>query len=488
MKIKKQDDKKILLCSINSRYIHSSLAVYYLNSAISCEGKIVEWTINADKEKLIKLIEESNIEILGFSCYIWNIDYVRQVALEIRKNNKKIKIVMGGPEVSYNYDYLLKEDIADYIVIGEGEVPFKLLVERLQAGEEPGNIKGVSSKKHRNGAFYSDEIPPNPYTDDYKRRLKGRISYIETVRGCPFGCSFCLSGRKEPVKYLPMEHVKERIDYLVHSGTQTIKFVDRSFNANEKRAIEIVQYVLSGYKSYPKGLQLHFEVAADIMSERLIDLLCSAPKGLFRLEIGLQTLNSKTLEAVNRKTDIDRLKQNIYKLTRSGTLHIHLDLIAGLPYEDIESFKNSFNGVMALNPNVLQLGILKLLPGSPMADNPKGTFSDCPPYEVIETPWLTVDNIRELMDIDYAVDKVYNSGRFVQTLSVATQFKDDAYGFFKDYCTNMAVKRGESYNELSLKMLNFLVDSNNKEKIYAALRKDMKRTNPVGRLPQFLKI
>ncbi len=233
---------------------------------------------------------------------------------------------------------------------------------------------------------------------------------------------------------------------------------------------------------------MHFEIAADIMSDRLLGLFCNAPKGFLRLEIGLQTLNEQTLTSINRKTDTKRLKANIKRLTESGNLHIHLDLIAGLPHEDLNSFIASFNGVMALQPDVLQLGILKLLPGAPMADNPQGVFNVKPPYEVIETPWLTKGDIEELLEIDYALDKIYNSGRFSETLSAIEQFNTNPYMFFNDLCTKQRIIRGESYNEIAQKILDSCTDETQKGLVALAMQKDMKRVNPVGRLPNFLKI
>ncbi len=477
---------KILLCSVNSRYIHSSLAIYYLYSAIDNEAEIMEWTINRCKNDFIKEVKKINPTLIGFSCYIWNIEYITSVINILKTEIRGVKIVLGGPEVSFGYRELLIDEKVDYIIAGEGEVPFKRLIARLENGENTDGIGGVRTISYETSSYFDNNVPKSPYTEEYFKRLEGRISYIETVRGCPFSCSFCLSGRDEPVKYMPMEQVKEGLSLLVGSGTRTIKFVDRSFNVHEQRAIEIVKYIIENFTE--SGVEFHFEIAADIMSQRLIDMFCSSPKGLFRLEIGLQSFNDSTLRAVNRSTDLERLKKTVMQLTDCGKMHVHLDLIAGLPDEGLESLKQSFNEAMALGPNVLQLGFLKLLPGSPMAESPKGVFMDKPPYEVISTPWISENELKKLKMIDHILDKLYNSGRFRNTIRNIDGFEKDAFDILSSLAEEAEIKKGESHNDLAEKVLSYLLrHNNNREEIVEAMRIDMKAVNPVGRLPNFLK-
>ncbi len=483
-------NNKIILCSVNSRYIHSSLAIHYLAARINNDAELIEWTINKSEKELSEIILKSKPDVVGFSCYIWNIEFILNVISLIRLNSKNITIVLGGPQVGFTPEKYLTSEIADYVVSGEGEEPFKRLVEKLNVSKcnDIGKIDGVSTVKHTSIPYYDDSIPPNPYNKTYLDMLQGKISYIETVRGCPFGCSFCVSGRKEPIKYIPMDMVKRNIEFLAQSGTKTIKFVDRSFNANEKRAIEIIKYILYNYEKYPQGIQFHFEIAADILSEEIVSIFCSAPKGLFRLEIGIQSLNEKTLKSINRRMNVSRLKKNIESLTENNNLHIHLDLIVGLPFEGLESLEKSFNEVMKLKPNVMQLGFLKLLPGSPMYEQPLGEFKKTPPYEVIQTLWITNDEINRAKKIEHLLDKIYNSGRFNKVLSILKEFNDNPFKFFDSFATCSEIIEGESYFELAEKLLKYLKDSNNIEDLYSSMRIDVKKVNPVGRLPNFLKL
>ncbi len=483
---------EIILCGVNSRYIHSSLAIHYLAENIKNDVDLIEWTINKSEQELSELLISSSANVICFSCYIWNIEYITNVIRAIRiKAGDKI-IILGGPQVSYTPDMYIESGTADYVVSGEGELPFAILIEQIFSGEVEDRrmitlIDGVSCRGYISKPYFDNSIPISPYKQRYIRMLEGRISYIETVRGCPFGCTFCLSGRKEPVKYMPMEQVKRNILTLANSGTKTIKFVDRSFNANEGRAKQIVKFIIEEYSTYPVGIQFHFEIAADVMSDDLVEMFCTSHKGLFRLEIGIQSLNHETLSAINRKMNIEKLKRNIRRLQESGSVHLHLDLIAGLPFEGVESLKNSFNAVMRLKPNVMQLGFLKLLPGSPMSLNPMGEFRASPPYEVIKTEWITYEEISRLKEIEHLLDKVYNSGRFSNTLILIKEYQMDPYLFFERFYDEAGVVHGESYNDLAKRLIEFYALTNDKEKLYEAMREDMRRVNPVGRLPGFLK-
>lgn len=430
---------KTVICMLNSKYIHSSLAPWYLLAGIEAYGgggvsaEVVEGTINEDVAGVAERIIEKNPAAVGFCCYIWNIGFVRKLLPVIKNTLPDAVIVLGGPEVSYNAaDVLRDEPLADYILSGEGEQPFALLMGALRSGGDVADVPGLCYR--RDGIpvaappYCSSEDPPNPYTEAYFKALNGRIAYLETSRGCPFSCAFCLSGRQQPafgaggaVRFFDLERTRRDILLLAASGTRTVKLVDRTFNAARGRAQVLFRFIIENYgKAIPQGVRFHFEIAGDLLDDETLALLKTAPKGALQFEIGLQSFNPKALEAVSRRTDISLLKSNIEKLVALGNLHIHIDLIAGLPYENFESFAGSFNTAYALSPHMLQLGFLKLLHGSAMREKPDAFpcgFSHDPPYEVTETPWLSAPELRRLHEAEDALERLYNSGRFRRTLA-----------------------------------------------------------------------
>lgn len=422
----------VVICSLNSKYIHSSLAPWCLLSGVRnyCSSEIkacvVEGTVNESQQNIVNRITEKSPDVVSFCCYIWNITAVKEVAQKIKAVLPDIKLVFGGPEVSYCAKEFFKTlKIADYVISGEGEYPFSYLLNCLCENKKIDDGNGICYKNGEsvvvNEPYIHNYEVPSPYCDEYFENLRGRISYIETSRGCPYSCAFCLSGRCGGVRHFDIERVKKEILLLANSGTQTVKFVDRTFNANKKRANEIISYIIESYnaKNIPKSVCFHFEIAGDILTDDTISLLSQAPKGLFQLEIGLQSFNEKTLSYINRKTNTKRLKQNILSLLKNQNVHIHIDLIAGLPYEDAASFKESFNIAFNLKPHMLQFGFLKLLYGADMRENPKTfpcNFNKEPPYEVIDTPWLSKDEMIMFHYGEDSLDKLYNSSRFLQTL------------------------------------------------------------------------
>lgn len=419
---------KFLLCSINSKYIHSSLAPYYLLAGIreylksDIESIIYEGTVNEKFEDQLSKILSFGADIIGFSSYIWNIKRIKELIKEIKSKNPKIKIILGGPEVSFNAEELLKEnDNIDYIISGEGEKPLPILLDSIVNKTEIPKGFGICYKLNKeiilSETYVDFSDPPSPYIPEYFENLKGRISYIETSRGCPYRCAFCLSGRCGGVRFFDLEKSLENILLLSKSGSKTIKFIDRTFNANKERAKKIVNFISSNYgKEIPDDVCFHFEIAGDILDDELIALFNTAKKGSIQLEIGLQSFNDITLDAVNRKTNIDKLIENIKKLIKPQNIHVHIDLIAGLPFEDYESFKNSFNKAYLLKPHMLQLGFLKFLHGSDLRFDPKDSvYSETPPYEVIKTPWINEEELNKLHIAEKALDALYSSGRFLNT-------------------------------------------------------------------------
>lgn len=419
---------KVIIACLNSKYVHASLSPWCLLAGVrefaKCEfdTTVMESTINGDINAFADKIANEKPDIVAFSCYIWNITKTLEIC-EIIKAKHNCRIILGGPEVAYRpKDILEKYSFIDYVLSGEGEWAFPAFLNSLNADlslvagltyRENGKLISIPEKQ------YTD-TPPSPYCDEFFEKLNGRITYIETSRGCPYRCAFCLSGRCSPLRFFDTEKIKKDIIRLAQSGTQTVKFVDRTFNANAERANEILLFIKENYgNEIPQGVCFHFEIAGDILKESTLEILRSMPYGAVQLEIGMQSFNEETLKKINRKTDTKKLIQNITKLISFGNMHIHIDLIAGLTGEGFESFKNSFNTAYSLGAHMLQLGFLKLLHGADMREDSEKypcEFHDEPPYEVTSTPWLSSEEIQALKCCEDAVDRLYNSGRFLLTL------------------------------------------------------------------------
>jgi radical SAM superfamily enzyme YgiQ (UPF0313 family) len=418
---------KVVIVSLNSQYIHSSLAPWYLLASVkeSCpkeiKAKVIEGTVNENIEEVYKRIKKEKADIIAFSCYIWNITYVMSLVELLYQ--KGVKIVLGGPEVSYCPENILSNHMVNYVLSGEGELPFATLLNTIIKKGTLKNVPGLSYRyKGKNiigQPFITDEIPVNPYSKEYFKALKGRIAYIETSRGCPFSCAFCLSGRCGGVRFFPLDRALNDIITLSNSGSKIIKFVDRTFNANRKRAYEIFSFIIDNYgKCIPADVCFHFEIAGDLLRKEDFELLKTAPKGAIQFEIGMQSFNGETLKAINRKTNVKLLKENIKKLTEMGNIHIHIDLIAGLPKEDYKSFRDSFNTAFSLKANMLQLGFLKLLYGADMREKSEDypcEYYQNPPYEVVSTPYINKMQMDMLHSCENALERFVNSGRFKLT-------------------------------------------------------------------------
>ncbi|MBR3780620.1 MAG: DUF4080 domain-containing protein [Clostridia bacterium] len=423
---------KVIISCLNSKYVHASLSPWCLLAGIrefsnnTYDALVMESTINGDTESFAQKIIDEKPDVAAFSCYIWNITKTLEVC-RIIKRKHDCKIVLGGPEAAYRpKDILEKYKFADFVLSGEGEWTFPEFLDNMN-----GDLSLVSGLTYRkNGEIitilekeYMDS-PPSPFSNEFFKNLNGRISYIETSRGCPYRCAFCLSGRCSPLRFFDIGRVKNDIIRLSESGTQTVKFVDRTFNANAERANEILLFIKENYgKEIPENICFHFEIAGDILKESTLEILSSMPRGAVQLEIGMQSFNEETLRKINRKTNTKKLVDNIGKLISFNNMHIHIDLIAGLTGENLESFRNSFNIAYSLKAHMLQMGFLKLLYGADMRENKEEypcTFTDEPPYEVTSTPWLSSDEIKMLKNCEDAVDRLYNSGRFLFTLDYLT--------------------------------------------------------------------
>ena len=423
---------KAVFCSINSKYIHSSLSVWYLLASAKklckeeIELSVVEGTINENEDEIIKRLLDKKPDLIAFSTYIWNIKTVLSVSEKIKTATPKTKILLGGPEVSFNQKDVLSENpFVDFISSGEGEKSVPLLLNALSE-ETDADIKGISQRKWdsiiiNEGEVLSVEDIPSPYCEEYFQSLKNRIAYIESSRGCPFNCAFCLSGKEGKVRFFDLAKVKENMLSLSNHGAKTVKFVDRTFNCNKNHAREILTFIKENYGAkIPSDVCFHFEIAADILDSELFEIIEKLPEGSVQFEAGIQSFNETTLRRINRKTDLCKVKENVKKLLSFGNCHIHIDLIAGLPEEDFDSFRKSFNEAYELHANMLQLGFLKILHGSPMSEQRElypCEYSFEPPYEVISTPWISEDELKTLHKCENELERLYNSGRFSRTLS-----------------------------------------------------------------------
>ena len=419
---------KVIIGCLNSKYIHASLAPWCLLAGVKAfvkndyDIKVLESTINGNPHDFAQKIISENPQVVSFSCYIWNITGTLEICKEI-KENLNCKIILGGPEVAYRpQDILEKYDFIDFVLSGEGEWNFPLLLDNIN--DNLNVVDGLTYRENNeiitNPEKEYTDTPPSPYSEDFYNNLKGRIAYIETSRGCPYRCAFCLSGRCSKLRFFDLEQVKEDIINLANSGTQTLKFVDRTFNANSKRANEILTFIKDNYGTkIPKNICFHFEIAGDILTTDTLEILSLMPVGAVQLEIGMQSFNEETLAKINRKNNTEKLIKNIKKLLEFGNMHIHIDLIAGLTGENLESFKNSFNIGYSLKAHMLQMGFLKLLYGADMRENSDDfpcEYNENPPYEVIATPWISAEEMKTLKNCEDAVDRLYNSGRFLFTL------------------------------------------------------------------------
>lgn len=419
---------KLTICCLNSKYVHASLSPWCLLAGVrefsksDVEARVTESTINADLDNFVKNIGKA--DVFAFSCYIWNIEQTLYVCKRL-KQRFDCKIILGGPEVAYRAADVLKAySYIDFVLSGEGEFNFPKLIDALNLSLPLNSVDGLTYRENCNilsvpEAEYS-VTPPSPYCKEFFDSLGGRICYIETSRGCPYRCAFCLSGRCSGLRFFDIDKVKENILLLANSGTETVKFVDRTFNANSCRANLILNFIKDNYGAkIPQGVCFHFEIAGDILSGQTLEILSQMPVGAVQLEIGMQSFNEETLKFINRKTDTKKLIQNIKTLLSFKNMHIHIDLIAGLTGEDMQSFELSFNTGYRLHAHMLQMGFLKLLYGSDMRENRDKypcEYSEKPPYEVVSTPWLTADEISALKNCEDALERLYNSGRFLLAL------------------------------------------------------------------------
>lgn len=433
---------KILLTTLNAKYIHSNLALKYLYmSAIENRRSIDmrEFTINNEDDYIYTEIIRGGYSVICFSCYIWNITKTIYLAENIKKARPDIKILLGGPEVSYeSIEFLRKHKYIDYIIVGEGEEVFKDFVKTFISGENcfekiKGLIYRTNGKIYVNTTMDVQDFENVPFPYSFLFPIDDRIVYYESVRGCPFRCSYCLSSIEKHVRALPLERVKKELNFFLFKRVKQVKLIDRTFNYDRDRCNQIVKYILDNDNGITN---FHFEICGDLINEEFVGLLRSARKGLFQVEIGIQSLNQLTLETVNRNKNTELLMANINKIIELGNVHVHVDLIAGLPFEDYLSFVNSFNGVYELGADQLQLGFLKLLKGTKLRsekDKYEYVFRDVAPYEVISNRFISADGIARLKMVEKILDLYYNRGGFFKALEYSiTKLQMTAFGFYEE--------------------------------------------------------
>ncbi len=433
---------KVLLVAINSKYIHSNLAVHYLKSYASVHKDkitVLEYTINQQVDNIFQSIYMEEPDIIAFSTYIWNTEVVERICRELRKVLPNTKIWLGGPEVSYNSkEYLLNHKEVDGIMVSEGEETFKELLD-YYTEETDASLEDIKGLTIRKGEEIFQTAPRDlldfskvqfPY--DNLEEFENKIIYYESSRGCPFSCSYCLSSVDKTMRLRDIELVKEELNFFLAHKVKQVKFVDRTFNCNKKHTREIWNHISENDNGITN---FHFEIAADLLDDEEIKILNSMRNGLVQLEIGVQSTNPDTTVAISRKTDFTKISENVQKIHKNRNVHQHLDLIAGLPYEDYHSFRNSFNEVYALKPDQLQLGFLKVLKGTPIVkdgDKYGIVHKDIPPYEVLYTNWLSFDDVLDLKLVEEMVEVYYNSSQFATVLTFMEHYFESPFDLYKE--------------------------------------------------------
>ena len=432
---------KILLAACNAKYIHSNLAVYDLQAYASDYADHIvlkEYTINQQKDDIMRDIYLEHPDVVCVSCYIWNLSFVKELMADLIKILPGADFWAGGPEVSYDAEKFLTEN-SEFkgVMVGEGEETFKELA-GYYVEKNPQNLKDMTGICYRDG----DQIIHNgwrqimdlssiPFIYKDLSEFKNRIIYYESSRGCPFSCSYCLSSIDKKLRFRDTETVKKELQFFIDNKVPQVKFVDRTFNCKHDHAMAIWKYI----NEHDNGVtNFHFEISADLLREEELQEMSTMRPGLIQLEIGVQSTNSDTIKAIHRTMDFEKLKGIVDRIHSFGNIHQHLDLIAGLPYEDYDSFRHSFNDVYALKPQQLQLGFLKVLKGSHMMEMCREygiVYKTQEPYEVLSTKWLDYDHVLKLKTVENMVEVYYNSGQFQNTLEYLENFFQDAFSIYE---------------------------------------------------------
>lgn len=495
---------KALIVSLNAKYAHFAPAPYALGAGVLAfseqKHEVSIWTgvVGKDDEGVLTAIADLAPDAVAFSVYIWNVDDVKRLLPRVREILPHSALILGGPEVSYSVEKTFAQmPDADYILSGEGEEPFARLLDALVVGEGVSGVKGCAYRTE-NGVFVPEPFvgvgtPPSPLDFGYAEALHGRIAYIESSRGCPFSCAFCLSGRCGGVRYFDVDRVERDILSLANADTRTVKFVDRTFNADIARAQRIIRFILSKREEgkIPKGVCFHFEIAGELLDKDTLALLESAPRGLFQLEIGLQSFHEKTLRAIHRAPVSDKLLENIKHLVAAGNLHVHIDLIAGLPHEDLATFRAGFDRAYALGAHMLQLGFLKFLHGAKMREEPENypaKYAEDAPYTVRTTPVLSEFDLFVIAFCEEGCERLYNSGRYKETLKEALSDGASAFDLLRDAGKRLkALKTPYTLDDEIEALLSFFAKHLSEDRARDTLLADFLATNPSCYTPKALR-
>lgn len=461
----------VVLSTLNSKFIHSSLALRYLKAYGEAHGQaydIVEYTINMPVLHILSDITEHDIDVLGFACYIWNIEMTLHVVDMVKAVRPDIKIVLGGPEVSFTADELLERcPNIDYIVQGEGEEAFHALVTALQLGNDGLDpvIPGVRGRRNDSilGSAEAVEVCdlstiPFPYTEEDMDDLEHKIIYYESSRGCPFSCQYCLSGNKNTVRFFPQERTLEELQWFIDHGVKQVKFVDRTFNCAPHHHRPLMEFM----RDSDTDMNFHLEMEPELMTEWETNILCETPPGRIQIEVGVQSTHKKTLDAINRYNDWPYIQKSIRPIIQAGRTHVHMDLIVGLPHEDFNRFGQSFNDLFSLQPHALQIGFLKLLKGSGVRRMREYKYVADPlaPYEVLGTHVLPYDNVRFLKYFEDVFERFYNSERFRTTFGYIGQQlihgETDAFTYFCDMTRAWLKEGNHKVNLKDIDQIEFL--------------------------------
>ena len=461
----------VVLSTLNSKFIHSSLALRYLKAYGEAHGQaydIVEYTINMPVLHILSDITEHDIDVLGFACYIWNIEMTLHVVDMVKAVRPDIKIVLGGSEVSFTADELLERcPNIDYIVQGEGEEAFHALVTALQLGNDGLNpvIPGVRGRRNGSilGSAEAVEVRdlstiPFPYTEEDMDDLEHKIIYYESSRGCPFSCQYCLSGNKNTVRFFPQERTLEELQWFIDHGVKQVKFVDRTFNCAPHHHRPLMEFM----RDSDTDMNFHFEMEPELMTEWETNILCETPPGRIQIEVGVQSTHKKTLDAINRYNDWPYIQKSIRPIIQAGRTHVHMDLIVGLPHEDFNRFGQSFNDLFSLQPHALQIGFLKLLKGSGVRRMREYKYVADPlaPYEVLSTHVLPYDDVRFLKYLEDVFERFYNSERFRTTFGYIGQQlihgETDAFSYFCDMTRAWLKEGNHKVNLKDIDQIEFL--------------------------------
>ena len=472
---------KILLTTLNSKFIHTNLAIRYLKQMVKdiedINVDIREYTINNELDFILKDIYTNNYDVILFSTYIWNVNDIVKLCNNLKKVKPNIKIALGGPEVTYDSEEAMKKyDFIDYILYGEGELIFRDFTKYLIGDMKIEDVDGIVYRS--NDSIIANkpmkllenlDLIPSPYEELDKKEYENRIVYYETSRGCPFNCQYCLSSAIEGLRYFSIDRVKKDLKKLIDARVSQIKFIDRTFNANKKFAMEIMKFLMendNGYTTY------HFGVTAHLLTDDMLEFLKDCKEGLFQFEIGVQSTNEKVLDAVGRRDDFKKLSYVVQKIASFRNIHQHLDLIAGLPYEDYSSFENSFNDVFNLGIEHLQLGFLKMIKGTGIrnqADEHEFRYKDYPPYEVLYNKYISYNEILKLKDIEEILERYFNSKNFVLSMRyiIHNYYKESPFKFFEEFATyfndNGYFYASQGKNQLYKILVDFYTDKINIE-------------------------